>query len=247
MQRRFASCCPLTAALCSASSEIVMTEVAMDRRSFLRGLAGLAAIGQCAWAIPPTAGEKLAAAARAQVGITTGYDPTWTAIRYPNGDVPRSTGVCADVVIRAARDALGLDLQQLVHEDMMKNFARYPARRTWGSQRPDSNIDHRRVLNLEAFFQRSGACLWRSTLSTPGDGFPRPLESGDIVTWLLDARLPHIGIIVTTPRDSGAAGSASRNPDCQVVHNIGRGAEQSVLAEFHSHRAIGHYRWPANS
>src|SRR5437868_7569705 len=25
-------------------------------------------------------------AARAQVGVTTGYDPTWTSIAYPNGD-----------------------------------------------------------------------------------------------------------------------------------------------------------------
>lgn len=40
---------------------------------------------------------------------------------------------------------------------------------------------------------------------------------------------------------------ASRNPECHVVHNIGRGAEQSELVEFHSHRAIGHYRWPAKS
>lgn len=123
----------------------------MKRRVILRGIAGSLILYRFAWASPPSAGEKLAAAARAQVGVTTGYDPTWTAIRYPNGDVPRSTGVCADVVIRAIRDALGLDLQQLVHEDMLKHFDAYPARRTWGSKRPDTNIDHRRVLNLEVF------------------------------------------------------------------------------------------------
>ena len=218
----------------------------MDRRAILKVLAGVAPLGRFAWALPSSGGEKLAAAARAQVGVTTGYDPTWTAIRYPNGDVPRSTGVCADVVIRAARDALGLDLQQLVHEDMMKHFDAYPARRTWGSQRPDTNIDHRRVLNLEAYFQRSGACLWRAGGPTSGDAFPKPLKSGDIVTWLLDARLPHIGIIVAVHSDTPAA-SATRNSECQVVHNIGRGAEQSVLAEFYPHRAIGHYRWPAIS
>lgn len=215
----------------------------MNRRAILGGLAGAVTLRSLAWtASPPGTGEKLAVAARAQVGVTTGYDPTWVPIRYPNGDVPRSTGVCADVVIRAARDALGLDLQQLVHEDMMRHFDAYPARRTWGSQRPDTNIDHRRVLNLETFFQRSGACQWRSIVPTSGDGFPGPLESGDIVTWLLDARLPHIGIIVATP-----ATSARRNTQCQVVHNIGRGAEQSLLMEFHPHRAVGHYRWPAKT
>ena len=219
----------------------------MDRRVMLLGLAGFTASAQLVSASGSNVGEKLAAAARGQVGVTTGYDPTWTAIRYPNGDVPRSTGVCADVLIRAARDALGLDLQQLVHEDMMKHFDAYPAHRTWGSRRPDTNIDHRRVLNLEVFFQRSGACQWRSTVPTAGDAFPKPLEAGDIVTWLLDARLPHIGIIVASPADRGAAGVASRNSECQVVHNIGRGVERSVLAEFHPHRAIGHYRWPTNS
>ena len=213
----------------------------MDRRTFLLGVAA-AGLAPRAWAVL-SQGERLAAAARAQVGVTTGYDPTWTAIPYPNGDVPRSTGVCADVVIRAARDGLGLDLQKLVHEDMEQHFDAYPARRTWGSRHPDTNIDHRRVLNLEVYFQRSGACIWHANSSVPGDGFPKLLEVGDIVTWLLDARLPHIGIVV------GPSGSslALRNRECQIVHNIGRGTEQSVLADFHPHRAIGHYRWPAHS
>ena len=105
---------------------------------------------------------------------------------YPNGDVPRSTGVCADVIIRAARDAFGLDLQKLVHEDMMKHFDAYPSRRVWGEQHPDTNIDHRRVLNLETYFKRCGACLWPLTVHVPGDEFPQPLETGDIITWLLD-------------------------------------------------------------
>lgn len=105
----------------------------MRRRSFLGGLTAV----WFAWNRPAFAaqsnGQKLADAARAQLGVTVGYDPRWTQIGYPGGDVPRSTGVCADVVIRAARDALGLDLQKLVHEDMVKNFAAYPARRAWGS------------------------------------------------------------------------------------------------------------------
>lgn len=172
--------------------------------------------------------------------MTTGYDPTWTHISYPNGDVPRSTGVCADVVIRAARDGLGLDLQQLVHEDMVKHFDEYPARRAWGSIRPDASIDHRRVLNLEAYFTRVGARVWLATAPTEGDRFPLRLAEGDIVTWMLDARLPHIGVVVEEGgRDAGD------NPLAHVVHNIGRGAEESALADFSPHRAEGHYRWSA--
>lgn len=206
----------------------------MYRRTFIFGSAAACLLARPNAFAAPTSGQKLAAAARAQVGVTTGYDPTWTHIAYPNGDVPRSTGVCADVIIRAARDALSLDLQQLVHEDMVRNFDAYPARKAWGSRKPDTNIDHRRVLNLEAYFTRAGARLWASTAPTPGDQFPPPLEPGDIVTWMLDARLPHIGIIASAP-PSGAT----------AVHNIGRGAEESPLAAFQPHRAVAHYRWPA--
>jgi hypothetical protein len=199
------------------------------------------AVSRIAWA-SPAEGQKLASAALAQVGVTLGYDPRWSQIAYPNGDVPRSTGVCADVVIRAARDALGLDLQKLVHEDMVEHFNEYPARRVWGSQRPDTNIDHRRVLNLETYFQRCGACLWRASSPTQGDALPKPLAIGDILTWLLGARLPHIGIVIGVPANVPAL-----NPECRLVHNIGHGAKQIQLADFQFDRAAGHYRWPVET
>ena len=205
----------------------------MQRRSVLGGLAAVwVASGRRALAAS-TKGQRLADAARAQLGVTTGYDPAYTKLKYPGGDVPRSTGVCADVVIRAARDGLGLDLQKLVHEDMVQNFGAYPARRVWGSREPDANIDHRRVLNLETYWMRAGARLWAADRPTPGDGFPKSIEVGDILTWMLDARLPHVGIVVSV---SGQT---------RVVHNIGRGVEESPLAAFAPHRAAGHYRWPS--
>jgi uncharacterized protein YijF (DUF1287 family) len=206
------------------------------QRQFTTRRGFLAAITAAAFAqAPAPSGERLAAAARAQVGVTLTYDPNWTHLAYPNGDVDRSRGVCADVIVRAGRDALGLDLQKLVHEDMLKHFDAYPARKTWGERAPDASIDHRRVLNLEAYFTRSECRLWAASGATNGDQFPPPLMAGDIITWLLDARLPHIGIIVS---------AASASATARVVHNIGRGAEESALAEFSSHRAIAHYRWP---
>jgi uncharacterized protein YijF (DUF1287 family) len=179
-----------------------------------------------------TSGERLVAAARKQIGVTTSYDPNYTRIPYPNGDVPRTTGVCADVIIRAARDAFSLDLQKLVHEDMLRNFADYPARKTWGETHPDANIDHRRVLNLQTYWKRNGAQIWAAPPSMPGDAFPHP-SVGDIVTWLLDARLPHVGIL------------AAIVPHATVVHNIGRGAEEIPLSAFRPHRPVGLYRWPS--
>jgi uncharacterized protein YijF (DUF1287 family) len=203
----------------------------MRRREFLGGLAAVSVTTRPAFAAA-TNRQRLADAARAQVGVTTGYDPTWTKLSYPGGDVSRSTGVCADVVIRAARDGLGLDLQKLVHEDMSIHFDAYPARKAWGSRAPDSNIDHRRVLNLEAYWTRAGARLWAADVSTQGDRFPRPIELGDIVTWMLDGRLPHVGVVAAVGRQ------------IQIVHNIGRGAEESLIEAFSIHHAAGHYRWP---
>lgn len=182
---------------------------------------------------PPfrTSGQRLAAAALRQVGVTTGYDPAYARIGYPGGDVPRSTGVCADVIVRAARDGLGLDLQALVHADMTKNFAAYPG--TWHMARPDTNIDHRRVLNLETFWRRQGACLWTATGPVAGDQFP-DVQVGDEVTWLLGGHLPHVGIVVQA------------GPDTQVVHNIGGGAERLALAAMREQRAKGLFRWPVS-
>ena len=181
------------------------------------------------------------------MGVTTGYDPTWTSIPYPGGDVLRTTGVCADVVIRAARDGLGLDLQKLVHEDMVKDFDAYPARRNWRQTRPDASVDHRRVLNLQTYFQRVGAQVWAATGRVAGDAFPKPLAAGDILTWLLSSGQPHIGILVAVSSRPGTAAIGPAESAARVVHNIGRGAEESPLAAFWPHRAAGHYRWPVSS
>lgn len=83
------------------------------------------------------------------------YDPTYFSIPYPNGDVPANKGVCTDVVIRAYRK-MNIDLQQKVHEDMKANFSKYPSKKRWGLTKTDTNIDHRRVYNLEVFFTRNG-------------------------------------------------------------------------------------------
>ena len=204
------------------------------RRQLLRSLAALALTPRALLATPTT-GERLATAARAQIGITLTYDPVWSKIPYPNGDVPRSKGVCADVVIRAARDAFNIDLQKLVHEDMLHDFDAYPSRAKWGTHHPDANIDHRRVLNLEAFWQRAGCRIWHATTRTAGDQFPPPLAVGDILTWLLSVnkadRLPHVAILSAT------------NP-ATIVHNIGNGAVYCSLSSLAPHSAQGLYRWP---
>lgn len=168
-------------------------------------------------------GARLAAAASAQIGVTTLYDSAYVALKYPGGDVPLERGVCCDVVIRALRKQ-GIDLQVLVHEDMKANFAAYP--RTWNLKTTDRNIDHRRVPNLMKFFSRKGKSL-------PVSGNDVDYKPGDIVTWMLPGNLPHIGII-----------SAEKVPGTNrpaVIHNIGSGAQQEdALRAF---KITGHYRW----
>ena len=166
---------------------------------------------------------KMIEGAKRQVGVTRSYDPHYRRIGYPNGDVPRETGVCTDVVIRAYRHA-GVDLQVLVHEDMKSAFSAYP--KNWGLRRPDTNIDHRRVPNLATFFRRKGTAL---TVTRKGADY-RP---GDIVTWRLSSGVPHIGIISDVP---------VRGTDRHlVVHNIGSGAQiEDVLFDY---ALTGHYRF----
>jgi uncharacterized protein YijF (DUF1287 family) len=172
-------------------------------------------------------GERLARAALERTRHRITYDGSYFVIAYPNGDVPAHLGVCTDVVIRSFR-ALGIDLQQAVHEDIRRDFTAYPSRRIWGLDRPDPNIDHRRVPNLQVFFSRNGDVL-------PVSRRPADYRPGDLVTWLLPGRLPHIGIV------SGRfAGSGDRR---LIVHNIGAGPRlEDVLFRF---PITGHYRYPS--
>lgn len=168
--------------------------------------------------------EALVAAALAQTQTRVVYDGSYRRIDYPNGDVPAGVGVCTDVVIRAYR-AIGVDLQQRVHEDMRGAFGRYP--KAWGLTKPDSNIDHRRVPNLQTYFRRQGAEL---PVSRNGADY----HAGDLVTWTLPGALPHIGLVTGRRSADGARPL--------VVHNIGRGPElEDMLFAF---EITGHYRYP---
>jgi len=163
-------------------------------------------------------------AAIEQTRHAVAYDPAYTRIAYPGGDVPADRGVCTDVVIRAYR-AAGIDLQKEVHEDMRRAFGSYP--KVWGLSRPDTNIDHRRVPNLMTFFKRRGA-------ARPVTRDAEAYLPGDLVTWNLTSGVPHIGVVVDRKSEDGR-----RN---LVVHNIGAGPQlEDVLFSW---TVTGHYRFP---
>jgi uncharacterized protein len=195
-----------------------------DRRSILLGLASSALYTGSAHAqLAPTRASRLIAAARAQVGVTTLYNPAYVVLAFPGGDVPRGRGVCTDVIIRAYRDGLGLDLQALVNADMRAAFGAYP--RTWGLRTTDRNIDHRRVPNLQTFLARKGARLPVSTNA-------QDWQAGDLITSLVGGTLPHIGIV------SDRLAPSARP---LVIHNIGRGTQEEDV--LFAHRITGRFRW----
>ena len=168
--------------------------------------------------------EKLSAAAIARTQLSVRYDPAYIKIPYPNGDVPAGTGVCTDEVIRSYR-ALGIDLQKEVHEDMAKNFSAYPNESRWRARRTDTNIDHRRVPNLQVFFSRKGESL-------PVTANNADYKPGELVTWDLGGNIPHIGIVVSKQSSSGRY---------LVEHNIGAGPKvEDVLFSW---KITGHYRY----
>lgn len=166
---------------------------------------------------------KVNAALIEQTTYTKSYDPAYTKLDYPNGDVPLETGVCADVIVRALRQG-GVDLQKEIHEDMTRSFAKYPQK--WGARRADKNIDHRRVPNLMTWFARQGKSL-------PLSDDEKNYQPGDIVAWELGNGLLHIGMVGPV-KVAGAERYA-------IVHNIGQGARlEDVLFAW---KVIGHYRY----
>ncbi len=171
-----------------------------------------------------TGALKLSDAALALTKQKVVYDPSYFTMPYPNGDVPEGKGVCTDVVIRAYRKGLAIDLQKELHLDMKPNFKLYP--NNWGRKTTDRNIDHRRVYNLMVFFKRKG--IEKSLTKNPDDYKP-----GDLVCWNLGGNVSHIGVVVNRKSTDGKR--------YLIVHNIGGG---QVLEDcLFAWKIIGHYQY----
>ena len=166
--------------------------------------------------------SRLADSAASLMNNNVVYDPAYSQIAYPNGDVPSNRGVCCDVIIRAYRK-MGIDLQKEVHEDMNKHFKEYPQK--WGRLTPDKNIDHRRVPNLMRFFERQKAML-----PVTNDG--KDYAPGDVIFWELSNQ-PHVGLVV---KDLSADKSHHL-----IIHLIG--SSQAIADRLFVYKIVGHGRW----
>ncbi len=168
-------------------------------------------------------GTKLAINAMKLSVEPTLLDPTYRLIEYPLGDVPLHKGTSADLIIRAYRH-LGVDLQELVHEDIKQNFRVYP--QLWNLNEPDPNIDHRRVPNLQRFFRRHGVEMTPSRESLD-------YQFGDLVFWRLPGGEAHLGMVVPAPMQQG------EKP--WVVHHL---SDQPTWEDtLFDYKVIGHYRF----
>ena len=168
-----------------------------------------------------TPAPPIVKSAREQIGKTLIYDPKYVGLSYPNGDIPLLRGVCTDVVIRAIRDSMKIDLQKEVHQDMKKAFSTYP--KIWGAKSTDKNIDHRRVPNLKNYFKRKGYSL--AVTKNPKD-----YKAGDIVTCTIKRR-PHIMIVSSKQTYEGVP---------FIIHNIGWGTRENN--DLFTYKLDGHYR-----
>jgi uncharacterized protein YijF (DUF1287 family) len=174
---------------------------------------------------PDTFENRLSVAAISIIDPEVVYTPNYISIKYPNGDVPAKTGVCTDVVIRAYRK-LGIDLQKEIHEDMVRNFSLYPNIKKWRMHKTDTNIDHRRVPNLEVFIGRKGKKL--SITENDAD-----YKTGELVTWMISGKYPHIGIVTNKKSPDGKR--------MMIVHNVGAG---QVLEDcLFRWKIVGHFKY----
>ncbi len=120
----------------------------------------------------------------------------YISMKYPMGDVPRTIGVCTDVIVRAVRNA-GIDIQKELHEDIRAARSAYPMVKGMG----DPSIDQRRVGTLLPYFKRH----WESHTAKFDD--PKdPLEPGDVILMDTFPSRPgpdHIGILSDRRDDQG--------------------------------------------
>ncbi len=146
--------------------------------------------------------------------------PRYKSVYYNGGYPPAEEGVCTDVIWRAFRDA-GYSLREMVDQDIRNRPDAYP-----NIQKPDDNIDFRRVTNLHYFLEEYGV-----ELTTDIDAI-ESWQPGDIVVF---GNNKHIGIV-----------SDKRNKKGQpyILHNGG----QPMREEDYLPRAkvTAHFRFDAS-
>ena len=143
--------------------------------------------------------------------------PKYKSKYYNSGYSNDNYGVCTDVVAFAMQ-AAGYDLMQLVNEDIQNHPEDYDI------QEPDSNIDFRRVKNLQVFFANNAESLTTDVSKT------EQWQGGDIIIFQ-----KHIGIVSDRRNKNGVSYVIHHNDPWQKSY------EQDILEKRDD--IVGHYRW----
>ena len=142
--------------------------------------------------------------------------PIYKSKYYSTGYPDDSYGVCTDVVANGLLGA-GYDLMKLVNEDILANSDKY------NIDKPDINIDFRRVRNLIIYFKNNYEAL---TLDVDDIS---SWQGGDIVIFK-----NHVGIISDNRNSKGIP---------YVIHHYSvfqRNYEEDILSKRND--IVGHYR-----
>lgn len=145
-----------------------------------------------------------------------GTHPKYRSAYYEAGYPDDGYGVCTDVVTFALRSA-GYDLRELVDADIREHPTAY------GIEKPDKNIDFRRVKNLQVFFSRNA-----TSLSTDVRDI-NSWQGGDIVVFS-----NHIGVVSDRRNVDGVPYVIHHNDPLQTSY------EQDILQSRND--IVGHYR-----
>ena len=160
--------------------------------------------------------------ARQEVERGTRYDASY----YQGGYPPEGKGACTDLIWRAFQVA-GYDLKTMLDEDIVD----YPEAYGSTGRQPDPDIDFRRVINLQVFFQRYGQELTTEIKERDVENL-KQWQPGDIVVF--GPPLEHIGIISDQRLHSGVP---------RVIHNGGpRASENNALQDWPS-KITHHFRF----
>lgn len=147
--------------------------------------------------------------------------PKYKSEYYSDAYPPDNIGVCTDVVWRAFKNA-GYDLRAMVSKDIENNLSDYP-----NVQKPDSNIDFRRVKNLRVFFDKYATVLTTDTEKI------HEWQPGDIVIFNNNS---HIGVV---------SDKRNRDGEVYIIHNGGQpNREEDYLSRS---KVEAHYRFDASN
>ncbi len=146
--------------------------------------------------------------------------PKYNGAYIDGGYPPDNIGVCSDVVWRAFKNA-GYSLRDMVDNDIKASPQDYPL-----IEKPDTNIDFRRVRNLRIFFGK-----YAVSLTTDINDISQ-WQAGDIVIFNNDK---HIGIV---------SDRCNREGVTYIIHNGGQPKrEEDYLGRS---PVVAHYRFDAS-